>query len=1029
MDSIPMEDSQPQETQPLKSSIENVDDYKTSISLENEQNEDTIIDIQEGIEVQPPTSQPKRLFRRKALFLSQVIHKDIKEIAEKLETNVETGLTEEESQRRRAKFGRNALPEEQPLSLWKIFLKQFYDFMILILTFATIVSVAIQDYVEAGVIALVVLVNVIIGFLQESKAEKTLAALKTLSVSKAGVIRNGERDIIDAISLVPGDIVVLEEGNRVPADIRLSEAVNLQVTESVLTGESEPVDKHTESIPKPEKRRIIPLGDRNNMCFMSTVVTRGRGTGIVITIGKQTEVGKISKALRAPSDKMGKETTRLQQRLNKLGKTLVMLSVVLCIIVIGIGVLRVYLDKHHLSTNNIVEFAKVGTSLAVSVIPEGLVAVVTVTMALGVQRMAKRNAVVRKLPAVETLGSVTTLSCDKTGTLTEGKMKVEEFWFPDKQIFKVGGTGTEPAGGFYAGDQLEQEITDLPKCLRIALLNSALCNNAVLQFDKEKDAWEGIGDPTEVALLVAAKKGDLDKEDLQETTGYSFMHEAAFDSNRKKMTVVYKVPESSDDFQAAVVALTKGATEAILKSCTRTHDKHQLIPMDDKYHELIKEASISMASKGLRVLALAYRELEQGVAQNLDQAEDVEKDLIFLGLVGLRDPPRESAIQSIRQLSQAGIKVYMITGDHERTGFAIAAQLGIIDVKLEDVSTSETDETIKRYVMNGHDIESMDRSTLAKVSPFPRIFARVSPTDKLKIIDALHIRGEINSMIGDGVNDAPAIKQCDVGVSMGKSGTDLAKQSASIILMDDDISTLVAAIEEGRRTYDNIHKFILYLLSCNSSEIWVMLFAVSAGLPTPFTAVMILWANLIIDVPPALALGIDPPEPDILKRPPRNPRTGIFTWKTVLVVLFQGFTMAGLTLGIYALAIYVEDYPMPADVGTKGAEESSRARGLAFINLGILHLLHAFLSRSVKRSAFSRDICSNRWLIGGFLFSLFFLVVVCYIPGLKEVLNQWPLNGQDWLHIGVCVVIHILLVEIQKWIFRRYEAKSTHYEL
>jgi len=876
---------------------------------------------------------------------------DFKEVASILETNIEHGLNLDQIEGRRKKYGSNEIPRMRSPSAFKIFFRQFYDFMILILFLAAITSAFIQDWIEAGALLLVVIINTLIGFVQEYRAEKALAALETLTVPTAMVIRGGTELEIQTSELTIGDIVLLEEGNAVPADIRLTEAINLEIDEAILTGESEPVEKRTEPIfqfQKSSRRNTICIGDVINCCFMNTTITKGHGKGIVVRIGRKTEVGKISKTLNPQ-----RSSTALQEKLKRLGKQLVILSILLCALIAGVGILQRYFRKGNFTLDDLHDLLKIAISLAVSVIPEGLIAVVTVTMALGVQRMANRNAVVRKLPAIETLGSVTVICTDKTGTLTEGKMIAEELWNFGSDIYKITGKGIIPEGKLFL-NKTEVDLSHLPKSLYLSLATFALCNNSRIQKDPSTEEWISFGDPTEVALQVAAHKVQHGKEYFKENN-FTFISEAAFDSERKRMSTVY----SGND---GVYILSKGAVESIESICrTIISTNNKIAPLSKEMTDKIHEIEGIMGSRGLRVLALAFKEISKE-KQEIDPEElEQEQDLIFLGLVGILDPPREQVKNAVHALKQAGISVCMITGDHPQTAFAIAKRLSII----------EKTNTDWRGLLTGKDLAQMTVENLASLENFPRVFARVNPKHKLNIVKALKLRREISAMIGDGVNDAPAIQKADVGVAMGKSGTDLAKEAASIVLMDDNFSTILAAIEEGRRTYDNIYKFIIYLLSCNSSEIYVMLFATIVGLPIPFTAVMILWQNLVVDIGPAISLGIDPPEAKMLSRKPRDPNSPILTRTAIFTILIYGLFMAGLTLGLFSFVIYVWGYEIGESV-----DSPNHARGITFMNLAVLHLVHSFLARAPQTTFFSKLTWENYWLIASVLLSLIVNILV-----------------------------------------------------
>ena len=1055
-------------------------------------------------------------------------------VADLFETDVKKGLTTGEAQLRCTRYGKNALPRPKPPSPGKILLEQLADFMVIILLVVTVLEIVVNvvnlvrdghtaaaDWVAVIVLFLVVFFNVLVGFLQEMKAQKALEALENLQVPHASVLRDGSAETLESAQLVPGDVVMLDEGCQVPADLRLVEAINLEVMEAVLTGESEAVLKTT----APLTQSGLALGDIKNMCFMGTSVMRGRGVGIVTATGKTSEVGKISKEMAKTEDTQ----TLLQKRLKGLGKVLVILAVVLCVIVVAINLIRYY-AAHHLGGEQIFEAIETGISLGVSVIPEGLIAVTTITMALGVQRMARNNAVVKRLAVVESLGSITVICSDKTGTLTEGKMKAEEL--SCGSLFHFSGTGSSPEGEIFDADEKQYAQNEYPTRLKNALMACALCNNSSISFHEDIGEYVPVGDPTEVAILLAAEKGKMNKGYWLEQ-GWEFVDEVAFDSDRKCMSVLYhctkkgnalhvlsapadggddgagdkkkskkdkkkksKKNKKDDDSTTATtttttttaegetqkyrtVLLAKGAPESVINNCNRKMSlEGEVSRMGKRDIKKLEQEALEMASRGLRVLALAMKpmgddEYTKGAADQ--KLADHERDLVYLGLIGLIDPPRLEVKGAIEECRGAGINVVMITGDHPLTAMAIAKQLNIVTEEDEREAEGDEDEMMgasgramterereeaagsvelkgaarkDAYLMKGSDLDAYtesDMDLLVDLNPFPRVFARVSPQHKLKIVEALKKRGEICAMTGDGVNDAPAIKKASVGVAMGKTGTDLTKDAASMILMDDNFKTIVLAIREGRVIYDNIKKFILYLLSCNSAEVYTMLLCGIIGLPVPFSAIMILWVNLIADLPPALSLGVDPAEPDVMTRRPRNPKDNIFNLRTVILLLFQGFSIAALTVLVYGLTLLYEA-PDALHLGYRGAlyttvsgsslpssaddevvdssateraqAELVRCQTLALNVMTFMQLVHAYLSRSVRNTVFQRNIFSNLWLVGGVFLSAACMVIGVYVPGLNSLLGQTSIPAIDWAKIlGACVV-HILFVEIYKVILR-----------
>ncbi|KAF9112240.1 P-type ATPase [Mortierella sp. AM989] len=1004
----------------------------------------------------------------------------IKRCLKMFRTSLETGLPSEAIPTLQEHYGKNILPQPPRASVFKMVWSQFTDFMILLLLAVAVLMAATKDFIAMGVLLFVVFLNAVIGFTQEYKAGKALDALTKLSVPQAQVLRDGSTSIINSEELVPGDIVILEEGESVPADLRLAEVSQLEIVESILTGESVAVNKDPKEIKT--LTRKLPLGDCKGNAFMSTVVAKGRGKGIVVRTGRQTEMGKISAAIT------GQRTilTPVQRKLATLGKLLVVFALVLCAVMAGIQI------AYHRPVD---ESLKIALSLAVSVIPEGLVAVTTVTMALGVRRMAARKAIIRTLPAVETLGSVTFICSDKTGTLTEGKMGAAELWTSDGTAYRfTESTSLDPNKGdvtlkIPSAEQLqiiEKSLDKVPVQMLISLMVSSLCNNSsVVQKDKdqaddipettvpvetvdempveatlESIEWKGIGDPTEVALVVAAQKAGFPKQFFH-SLGYTRIYEQAFDSERKVMSVVYKAPlnSGSNNGEHFEFVLAKGAPEEILNRCVgylpnlesgsllspldvlKPSEKDLFQPLTEEFYDRVSDASGRMADNGLRVLGLAYKKVRENgggidqsgvgdglddinkvkdmkevpastlrptkldlmTASNVNQADDdddeeevppgyAESDLVFLGLIGLIDPARAGVQESVRICKEAGITVIMITGDHIKTASAIARELGILE---------ESGRAIK-----GEELDLLSEQAIAELNPFPNVFARVSPDNKLKLVTALQKRGESVAMTGDGVNDAPAIKAANVGVAMGIAGTDITKQAADIILSNDNFNTIVEAVEEGRRVFDNILKFIVYLLSCNCAEIFLFLLCAIVDVDLPFTVVMVLWANIIADVPPAMALGVKPAEPGLMNRSPRSPKRGILTKTSFSVIIFQSMVMTLLTFGVYMMNDRSESV------------KESYAQAESFTVLTTVQLLQGFLSRTMRTSVFKVNFFSNRWMIVGVLVSFVLMIMGLYVPGFNDVLDLQPLNGRSWAKITVCSLIITVLSELEKLTLR-----------
>ncbi|KAI8391393.1 uncharacterized protein BYT42DRAFT_556718 [Radiomyces spectabilis] len=958
-------------------------------------------------------------------------------------TDPDRGLDEDHIPALRQQYGCNKLPDPPRPSALRMLWSQITDMMVLILLAAAIIEASERDFNSMIVLLIVIVLNTIIGFSQEWKASKTLNALMNLSVPQARVIRDGKQQMIDSELLVPGDLVVLEEGDAIPADLRLIEVAQLAVVEGILTGESVPVQKSKDAIKA--KMRRIPLGDCKGNGFMSTTVARGRAKGIVVRIGEQTEIGKISAAIQAGSKRKSK--TPIQRKLARLGIYLVILAVVLCALVVIIGVAW---------KRDIKEMVNIGLSLAVSVIPEGLVAVTTVTMALGVRRMAAKECIVRTLPAVESLGSVTVICSDKTGTLTEGKMATTELWTADNTLYQF----TEPT----SMDPKEGDIVEHPAELRRRMIHlrrttstdpsskdseklseahappsqqrvdyaslrpkpiekhmpssysshllhslmiAGLCNNASVEWDAESGSYKQVGDPTEVALVVAAQKAGLSRTYWAER-GFQKIHENAFDSDRKLMSATFRKPSNE------LLLLCKGAPEELLEKCTHylgesalsspTESKPETIELSENFAAQVSDESSRMASQGLRVLGLAFKEIKEPVptdeTDSAKQAAFTESDLVFVGLIGLIDPPKKGVQEAVAKCQQAGIRVMMITGDHVQTATAIATQLGIFQKDVPGMN---------RAIL-GRELQLLSDDAIQELDPFPNVFARVSPDNKLSIVRALQQRGELVAMTGDGVNDAPAIKSADVGVAMGQAGTEITKQAADLILVNDNFTTIVAAIEEGRHVFDNILKFIVYLLSCNGAEIFLMLICAVANFDTPLTVMMILWANIIADIPPAMALGVEPPERAIMKRHPRNPKMGVLTRVTWTVIFLQSMVIAVNTIAAYLIALHVLNYSL------------EMARSTAFATITTQQLLHSFNSRSVHQSLFKTGILANRWMIGAFFLSFGFMILGIYAPGISTWLELTHLSWPSWLMILVACIILFVFVEVEKLIIRKMKA-------
>ena len=944
-----------------------------------------------------PVSGAQILFPPPSLYFDRRVER----VVDMFRTDATKGLPSGNIEVLRDFYGPNDLPMPPKPSLLKMFWTQVTDLMVMILILAAIAAGATGDIKAAVVLMVVVVINVAIGFYQEFKANLALEALMSLSVPRATVLRDGKQTVVASRELVPGDVVVLDEGDAVPADLRLIEVSQLEIIESILTGESIGIVKKTDVIAT--RTRKLPLGDCLGNAFMSTVVSRGRGKGIVVRTGKRTEIGKISTAISsAPELK-----TPMQIRLARLGVILVIVSVLLCVLVVVIGIAR---------GRQVVDMFKIGMTLAVSVIPEGLVAIVTVTMAIGVKRMAARNAIVRKIPSVETLGSVSVVCSDKTGTLTEGKMTATELYTTQNATYDL-----NPKNGIIGLKKGDHTliIESNPAGFELAMAVCSLCNNSSVKpnEDPKSDKLEYIGDATEVALLVAGIKAKMDKTHF-ENRGLKRLGEFPFDSDRKLMSAIYTSVGNDNRFTDDFV-LVKGAPEAVMNRSEKYMDSHSAtLDLDIHVRDRLDRQASLMASQGLRVLGLAYRQLgkqDPETAQAIlesKKSDRAECKLTFIGLIGLIDPPRAGVRQSVLNCKKAGIKVIMITGDHIVTAMAIATDLGIL----------EPENPRANRAITGIDLDLLSDESLNALTPFPNVFARVSPDNKLRIVTALQKQGNVVAMTGDGVNDAPAIKAANVGVAMGIGGTDITKQAADIVLADDNFTTIEAAVEEGRRVYDNILKFVLYLLSCNSAEIFVMLLSIAIGVNVPFTAIMILFANIFADIPPSMSMGIEPGEADVMERKPRDPKEGIITKKVALVIGFQSMLM-----GTISLVVYLSVLASKGLIGTqKGLEEDEpEAQTLTYMLLTTMQLFQSFLSRSMEASVFKVGFFGNKWLVVAFLFSFAVMCIAIYVPGVNTALTLVPLD--KWWHwvliVGACLV-QLAASELFKLALRRHRAQE-----
>ena len=862
------------------------------------------------------------------------------------------GLTAAEAERRLAGFGPNELQAAARVSPWALLAAQFKNVLILILLAATAVSFFLGHALEATAITIIVLFAVLLGFVQEYRAEQAIESLRRMAAPTATAMRDGEETAVPAREIVPGDLIILRTGDRVPADARLQQVVNLQIQEAILTGESVPVVKQLTVLPQQD----LALGDRVNMAYAGTVVTYGRGRAVVTATGMATEFGRIAQLLE--SVETGR--TPLQENLDRLGKTLALAALILVSLIVAVGLLR---------GQPFVEMLIFGVALAVAVVPEALPAVVTISLAIGVQRLARRKALMRRLPAVETLGSTSVICSDKTGTLTRDEMTVRALHVDGRHL-EVTGAGYLPQGRFLQDGVPLTDLGALERLLRAAALGS----DAYLVHTEDEDRWRIKGDPTEGALVVAAAKAGLKKLDLDDR--FPRLEEIPFTSESKRMTTLHQMSDGP-------VAFAKGAPEVILDACARRQSAEGDLPLDDDGRRRILDAAGGMAAQAMRVLAVA----EKSDADCLDHAQE---GLTFLGLVGMIDPPRPEAADAIRTCEAAGIRVLMMTGDHPATAEAVARELGLLR---------------EGRVVTGAELEALSSAEFADQVEGIQVYARVSPEHKLRVVTALQARGHVVAMTGDGVNDAPALKKAEIGVAMGISGTDVAKEAAAMMLTDDNFASIVAAVEEGRGIFDNIMKYLGFLLSSNIGEIGLMAGATLLGLPLPLTAVQILYVNLATDGLPALALAVDPPDADLMRRRPRHARAGVFTRPVVATILIAGLWSSAVNLWLFRWAL-----------GSGRSE--AQAMTMTFAALVLIQFCNAYNFRSDRHSLLRRPF-ANRWLNLAVSWELALLLLVVYLPILQRPLGTLALSGADWLLVGGAALTIVPVMEASKWLRRR----------
>ena len=884
----------------------------------------------------------------------------LNEIIKKHETDAKRGLSTSEAAARLEKYGPNAIESSNKKSLAKKIIEQIVDPMVILLIIAAIVSAFTGDVVECVIIIAIVVINAIMSIIQEGKAEDSVAALQKMSSPEATVVRDGQRGHVKAEELVPGDVVILETGDIIPADMRLIESSNLKIDESSLTGESVAVEKDANFTTSED----VGIGDRENYVHSSSIVTYGHGIGLVATTGEDTEIGKIATSL----DQVEEKETPLQKQLKKLSKVLALLVIIVCVAVFGLGYLR--------GGDDLLETFMVAVSLAVAAIPEGLTAVVTIVLSIGMNRMAERKAIVKNLLSVETLGSTTVICSDKTGTLTQNEMTITKVFTNDEE-YEVEGSGYKPEGDIRNANK---EVIEDDGQIKLLMTIASLCNDANLT--REGEEYKITGDPTEGAMLTFSEKWNINQENLNEK--HPRIEEIPFDSTRKMMTTFHEM-------DGKYYAFTKGAPDVIMSNSSQILENGEMVDFDQTKRKIYSDKNNDLASQALRVMAYAFRPLD-----TLDQdltTENIEKDMIFVGLTGMIDPPRPEAKAAVAECHASGIDVIMITGDYFETALAIAKELGIASSRDQAMQGSElndkTDEEIREIVKT------------------KRIFARVSPENKVQLVKALEANDNVVAMTGDGVNDAPAIKNADIGVSMGITGTDVAKDASDMILVDDNFATIVNAVEEGRVIFSNIKKFVSFLLSCNIAEVLIVFLSILMGLPSPLTPIQLLWLNLVTDAFPALALGVEPAEPGLMEEPPRDPRESIISGDVRTNLISQS-----IFITIAVLAAYI--------IGLKWIFPDSieGAHTMVFATLITSELLRAFSVRSTKYTLKELGFTSNPHLIKAVILSFGLLLLVMYVPFLRELFEIVAFTW-EWLPVLALALIPLIFGEIAKVVRRK----------
>ena len=905
-------------------------------------------------------------------------------VEESLASDAASGLRVKEAARRLDEQGYNELPEKPSSALFSLLADQFKDFLVLILIAAAIVSLLLGEWLDALVIILLVILNALIGVVQESKADRALASLRKMAAPEARVMRSGRSAQVPARELVPGDLVLLEPGSLVPADLRLTESVNLQLQEAALTGESTPVEKHAEA----KLAEDAALADRCTMAWMGTAVTFGRGRGIVTGTGRATQIGLIASILEEEVD----EATPLQKKLAEVGRWLGIAALAVCAVVFLVGIME---------RRDVLMMFLTSVSLAIAAVPEGLPAIVTICLALGMREMVKRHALIRRLSAVETLGSTTVICTDKTGTLTQNEMTCALLW-ADGETLAITGEGWQPRGEVQRDGRRAELAGDGDGAALLLLQGGMLASDARLEENpaaaQGADRYRMVGDPTEGALVVAAAKAGLTRECVDAL--FPRVAEIPFDSDRKRMSTIHRVPDAHAVPKGAAsvcpgspyVMFVKGAPDLLLERCTGVQAQGTAVALTSAAKAAARSVGADLASQALRVIGVAYRPLPEIPAEI--SASGLESDLTFVGLIGMRDPARPEARPAVDLARRAGIRVIMATGDHAETAAAIGRTVGVLEADVR--------------VITGAQIDSLGDEALSTALDTASVFARVSPQHKVRIVDALRAKGHVVGMTGDGVNDAPALKRADIGIAMGISGTDVARETADMVLTDDNFASIISAVEQGRIIFSNIRKFVSFLLSCNVGEIGTIFFGTLFGWPVPLTAIQLLWMNLITDGAPALALGMEKQEPGIMDRPPRPTTQPIIDRSMMVGLALQGIAITAVSLVAFR-------------IGAQYFGSADDARTMAFVTLSGCQILRAYTNRSERASVFSLGVFSNRWMQYAALSSTVLMLAVVYVPGLNTVFNAIPLSLAHWARLAPLLVIPAVVDELAKLALRSRE--------